>query len=86
MKVAAAVLVLWSASTGKIPKDRSWKNAKGMMTKVVQSFFSIFFFNFVFQFFFILSSSFFYFIFRPFLISIIFFNFYFFSFIFYLFL
>lgn len=34
VNVAAAVMVLLSNKSGKIPKDRSWKAAKAMMGKV----------------------------------------------------
>lgn len=35
VKVAAAVMVLMANESGKIPKDRSWKSAKTMMSKVI---------------------------------------------------
>jgi len=34
VNVTAAVMVLLSNKTQKVPKDRSWKAAKGMMAKV----------------------------------------------------
>ncbi|ESO06977.1 hypothetical protein HELRODRAFT_171012 [Helobdella robusta] len=34
VKVAAAVIVLMSAPSGKVPKDRGWRIAKGIMNKV----------------------------------------------------
>jgi hypothetical protein len=34
VNVAAAVMVLLANKTQKVPKDRSWKAAKGMMAKV----------------------------------------------------
>jgi len=34
VNVTAAVMVLLSNKTQKVPKDRSWKSAKSMMAKV----------------------------------------------------